>query len=172
MGDPYAILQVQPTAHPDVIAAAYRALARLYHPDSGGDERAMMALNQAWDILRDPARRAAYDAVRRVGLARPAQPAAPAHSEHARQPEAAPTPPADSGRRAADPSILDFGRYEGNSIAQVARIDPDYLLWLERTPIGRRFGREIAEQLATRKAVPARPQARQARRWAALDARR
>ena len=34
--DAYRILQVVPVAHPDVIRAAYYALARIYHPD--GDQ--------------------------------------------------------------------------------------------------------------------------------------
>src|SRR3989304_187044 len=31
--DPYEVLQVDPTASHEVITAAYRALARLFHPD-------------------------------------------------------------------------------------------------------------------------------------------
>ena len=45
------------------IAAAYRMLARRYHPDIAGEAatRRMMRINAAWDRLRDPERRAAYD---------------------------------------------------------------------------------------------------------------
>ncbi|HEX5466915.1 MAG TPA: DnaJ domain-containing protein [Candidatus Limnocylindrales bacterium] len=39
--------------------------------------------------------------------------------------------------------MLDFGRYEGWTIAQVARSDPDFLEWLERMPVGRQYRTEI-----------------------------
>ncbi len=65
--DLYEVLQVSPNADPDVIAAAYHRLARKYHPDvsnaSGANDR-MKALNAAYEILSDPARRASYDAWR------------------------------------------------------------------------------------------------------------
>ncbi|MEI8333200.1 MAG: DnaJ domain-containing protein [Chloroflexota bacterium] len=69
--DYYKTLQVDPEADPDVIGAAYRKLAQRYHPDVSGDPTArarMAAINAAWEILRDPARRAAYDRDRRLGL--------------------------------------------------------------------------------------------------------
>jgi DnaJ-class molecular chaperone len=36
LADPYKTLQVDPEAEDEVIAAAYRRLARKYHPDSTG----------------------------------------------------------------------------------------------------------------------------------------
>ena len=36
LADPYKTLQVDPEAEDEVIAAAYRRLARKYHPDSAG----------------------------------------------------------------------------------------------------------------------------------------
>jgi curved DNA-binding protein CbpA len=62
--DPYAVLQVSADADQAVIAAAYRALARRHHPDVAADPDAgarMARINAAWTILRDPARRRAYD---------------------------------------------------------------------------------------------------------------
>jgi len=61
--DAYAVLGVDPAADDDHIAAAYRMLARRYHPDIAGEAatRRMMRINAAWDRLRDPERRAAYD---------------------------------------------------------------------------------------------------------------
>ncbi|MFN2298923.1 MAG: J domain-containing protein, partial [Anaerolineales bacterium] len=62
--DPYAMLQVARNAEPEVIAAAYRALARKYHPDKGGSgaaTRRMQKINQAYGILKDPVKRKAYD---------------------------------------------------------------------------------------------------------------
>ena len=62
--DPYKTLQVDPEADPEVIQAAYRRLARKYHPDvMPGPEAAkrMVAINRAWALLEDPDARAAYD---------------------------------------------------------------------------------------------------------------
>jgi len=61
----YELLQVSPRAQPEVILAAYRVLARSYHPDISTDPNAarlMRALNVAYDVLSDPERRAQYDA--------------------------------------------------------------------------------------------------------------
>ena len=42
-----------------------------------------------------------------------------------------------------DPTTLDFGHYAGHTIAELAKIDPDYLRWLERHPSGTRYRAEI-----------------------------
>jgi curved DNA-binding protein CbpA len=70
--DYYEILQVSPKAGPEVIDAAYRRLARRYHPDVNPSEAAqdrMRELNQALEILMDPHRRADYDRRRQRSLA-------------------------------------------------------------------------------------------------------
>jgi len=62
--DPYEILQVRPDASDDVIRAAYRALARRYHPDTSADVALtpqMVTVNAAWEILGNPERRARHD---------------------------------------------------------------------------------------------------------------
>lgn len=62
--DMYAVLQVHPTAEPEIVDAAYRRLARMYHPDvnkSPGAHETMIRINLAYEILGDPAKRAAYD---------------------------------------------------------------------------------------------------------------
>jgi curved DNA-binding protein CbpA len=67
--DPYKTLQVDPEAEDEVIAAAYRRLARKYHPDvAAGAEAAarMAAINAAWEVVGDPVRRAAFDRQRAV----------------------------------------------------------------------------------------------------------
>ena len=46
------ILHLRPTAPPELVDAAYRCLARLHHPDAGGDHDAMLRLNQALEVLR------------------------------------------------------------------------------------------------------------------------
>ena len=63
----YAILNVSPDADPAVIEAAHRALIRKYHPDVliGGPESVQSRaaeINEAFQILRDPDKRARYDA--------------------------------------------------------------------------------------------------------------
>ena len=62
--DLYEILQVHPAAHPEVIQAAYRRLAQIYHPDrnpaTDASER-MAEINAAYAVLSDPQQRAAYD---------------------------------------------------------------------------------------------------------------
>jgi hypothetical protein len=65
--DCYAILGVSPTAENVVIGAAYRALMRHYHPDTNSDPEAQARAREitaAYAVLRDPARRAEYDARR------------------------------------------------------------------------------------------------------------
>jgi len=65
--DYYSILGVTPAAEDVVIRAAYRALIRHYHPDTNPDPQAqerVREINAAFAVLRDPAKRADYDAER------------------------------------------------------------------------------------------------------------
>ena len=62
----YDVLNVAPDAEPVVIEAAYRALMKKYHPDqaaaeSEGRPSSAADINRAFEILRDPSRRADYD---------------------------------------------------------------------------------------------------------------
>jgi hypothetical protein len=53
--DPYAVLGLRPDATPREVAAAYRDLAKRWHPDRGGGEEAarrMAEINGAYDLLR------------------------------------------------------------------------------------------------------------------------
>ena len=53
--DPFAVLGVAPGADERELLAAYRSLAKRWHPDRGGGERAqhrMAEINAAYDILR------------------------------------------------------------------------------------------------------------------------
>ncbi len=63
----YEVLQVQETACAEVIEAAWKALMRQVHPDvnPGAGPAAAQALNWAREQLRDPERRARYDAALR-----------------------------------------------------------------------------------------------------------
>jgi DnaJ domain len=63
----YEVLQVSAKASPEVVQAAYRVLARVYHPDvnqSPNAARMMRQINAAYKVLSDPERRARYDAQR------------------------------------------------------------------------------------------------------------
>ncbi len=189
--DPYKILQVDSEAEDEVIQAAYRRLARKYHPDLAETPEAaarMAAINAAWELIGDPAARAAFDRKRGAQTARPtaghpepgAAPASrpqgsagqPAGSTRSEPPPTQRPPEVvsrdwTSGRstegggfvesmRAAEgfgaagpppgrPSgtVLNFGRYAGWSLGEVARHDIEYIEWLDRAPIGRNYRQEV-----------------------------
>ena len=178
MADLYEVLQVSPSAEPEVIRAAFRALARKHHPDFGGDQHQMMAINEAWNVLGDRQRRSAYDASR-GGLRQRTNAVAQRNSTSAHPPVSHRSergPLAAAAERAADRvaeraetrqeagtagrgeapgdrpygTVLDFGRYAGWSVRELGTHDPDYLQWLQRTPIGRSFKTEIEQVLEAR----------------------
>lgn len=73
--DYYAILGVEPGAGEAEIKTAYRRLARKYHPDvskEAGAEERFKEVNEAYEALRDPQKRAHYDQLRAAGY-RPGQ---------------------------------------------------------------------------------------------------
>ena len=223
--DPYKVLQVDPEAERDVIEAAYRRLARKYHPDVSSEPEShekMIAINRAWEQLRDPVKRGAVDRSRQRTTGTAAWVAASdaqartagSVASHSRQvhtrgdPEqqgrsfARPTYTSPQPNRTAggastpgtwpfgmsDPnyehvatdgqagprtwstgharasgqketgaagpppgnpsgSVLNFGRFAGWSLGEIARTEIDYLEWLDRMPIGRAYGSEIDELL-------------------------
>jgi curved DNA-binding protein CbpA len=215
--DPYKVLQVDPSAEADVIEAAYKRLAKKYHPDVAPGPEAearMVQLNLARDTLRDPVRRAAVDRARIRAQATSARVVAdagrtPDHQGRHRTrgetqadpddttPETPGRPAGRAGRwpfpgmadhgpglgeqastswtsgrsteghaydaasmgtpdgyGAAGPppgnpsgSILTFGRYSGWTLGEIARVDLEYLEWLDRTPIGRPYAPEIDKLL-------------------------
>lgn len=79
--DYYDTLGVDPGAGDTEIKAAYRRLARKYHPDVSKEpdaEERFKAVNEAYEALRDPAKRAAYDQLRARGY-RPGDEVRPPH---------------------------------------------------------------------------------------------
>ena len=160
----YSVLGVHQDADDADIASAYRALARVYHPDVAGDgaNARMSRINAAWDRLRTPRRRDAYDrelgifpvrraprktepkrSSRTAGLDQPieATHAAVRHRKRDGTGGAGPPPGRPSG------SVLQFGRHIGWSIGEVARVDPGYLEWLEAHREGASYLDEIDEAL-------------------------
>ena len=62
--DYYATLGAERDATQSEIDRLYKRLAVQHHPDRGGDEEEMKALNEAYGVLRDETCRRAYDAER------------------------------------------------------------------------------------------------------------
>lgn len=68
--DYYDTLGVEPGAGEAEIKTAYRRLARKFHPDvskEAGAEEKFKAVNEAYEALRDPEKRKAYDQLRARG---------------------------------------------------------------------------------------------------------
>ena len=72
MADFYSTLGVERTAADDDIKKAYRKLAMTYHPDRNGGskeaEEKFKEITEAYDVLRDPQKRATYDRYGEAGL--------------------------------------------------------------------------------------------------------
>ena len=72
MAEYYGVLGVERGASDDEIKKAYRKLAMTYHPDrnngSKDAEEKFKEITEAYDVLRDPKKRAAYDRYGEAGL--------------------------------------------------------------------------------------------------------
>lgn len=99
----YDNLKVTRNAPPEVIKAAYRVLAQKYHPDMNGGNpdatRVMGIINEAYETLKDPLRRAEHDAWidREEALLR-------ARAEAVPPAPPAPPPPATEQAKSASPA--------------------------------------------------------------------
>jgi curved DNA-binding protein CbpA len=155
--DPYKTLQVDPEAEDEVIAAAYRRLARKYHPDVAIDSSAatrMAAINAAWEIVGDPARRAAFDRERAVQIALGRRTAEAEAGRGAAAGGATARPPETVSRDWTSGRSTSGSGYEpsmrtadaagaAGSLGEIARTDLEYIEWLDRMPIGRHYRDEI-----------------------------
>jgi len=128
--DPYQVLGVAPTASGVEIKAAYRALVKQHHPDAGGDEHTILALNAAWEVLGDVQRRAQHD------------------RRHT---------PARHGPSAT--SVAAASRAARKASAAAARGDGELLAWLQQVyaPIDRLLAQVINPFPAQLKALSADP---------------
>jgi molecular chaperone DnaJ len=74
MRDYYEILNVHRSAEPDAIKRAYRKLALEHHPDRNNgapeSEDRFKEITEAYEVLRDPEKRAAYDRFGHAGVKR------------------------------------------------------------------------------------------------------
>lgn len=163
--DLYQVLMVDRAVDGDILEAVYRRLVARYQPGAGGGAWAagrLAAVERAYAILRDPYVRARYDA-RMAEDARLADHQDPAREEAvtAPSPQALPTAPAvqpatvrvvAERHPVGSPGlpVLDFGRYAGWTLRQLAFHDPDYLEWLVRSPGGRQYRAQITAILGTR----------------------
>ncbi len=61
MNDYYKTLGIKKGSSGDEIKRAYRKLAHEHHPDKGGDPEKFKAINEAYQVLSDPRKKAQYD---------------------------------------------------------------------------------------------------------------
>ena len=148
--DHYRTLMVDPEADPEVITAAFRVLARRLHPDrdiTGVEEYRMAELNRAYGVLRDPQKRALYDAERALTPVGPGtDDEAPRRGGLAARWNAAEDTEAPANQpttMAGHDARVDFGRYAGMTLREIAGQDLEYLRWLSRHSSGLRFRHDI-----------------------------
>lgn len=140
--DPYHVLGVPRSASVQAIRAAYVARARRAHPDIVGTRGldSMRALNEAWEILKDAERRAAFDAASGGPAASPARGSTIADD---------PDRPFWTGAMGSPPGrpwgpVVSFGIFAGWSIGEISRRDRGYLVWLKDRP----EASELREQIS------------------------
>lgn len=140
----YRIMMVDEAADQDIIRSVYRELARRHHPDVDASAQAvtrMAEINEAYSVLRDPSRRSRYNAALAEARRR---------ARAADLPSPSPRPQyGDAGVPVGPPAgpLIDFGRYRGWTLGQIRRHDPDFLEWLVKMPVGRRYQAEITDLL-------------------------
>lgn len=154
--DPYEVLGVPRNASVRQIRAAYVARARRAHPDLVGLRGldVMRTLNEAWAVLKDANRRAAFD----VSTGNPPTPPAMGSTSFRDDPDrpfwtgaSGPPPGRPSG------TVLNFGIFAGWSLGEIARRDRGYLQWLRDRPEAKGFRPEIMRLIEPSTEEPVEP---------------
>jgi curved DNA-binding protein CbpA len=151
--DPYEVLGVSRTASKHQIRAAYVARARRAHPDLVGQRGldVMRALNEAWEVLKDDARRTEFDLATGGPTAQDLGGSGGSTSKPgARRDD--PNLPFWTGANGPPPgrpfgSVLEFGIYAGWSLGEISRRDRGYLMWLRDRAEGEPYRAEITRML-------------------------
>jgi curved DNA-binding protein CbpA len=153
--NPYEVLGVPRNASVRQIRAAYVDRARRAHPDLVGTRGLdmMRTLNEAWAILKDAARRSAFDVA--TGGHTSAGSGSNAFQDD-------PNRPFWTGAMGAAPGrpwgpVLDFGIYAGWSLGEISRRDRGYLMWLRDRPEATAFRLEILKLLDPNADEPEEP---------------
>ncbi len=100
--DPYTILGIDSTASAAEIKSAYRQLVKKHHPDAGGDEKIIVEINAAWEVLGTYDSRQAYDDMRCSSL----DPVEESKQREARNAQASVVAKAAQGQAAAEKDAL------------------------------------------------------------------
>ncbi|QUQ70957.1 Chaperone protein DnaJ [Kutzneria sp. CA-103260] len=79
--DYYELLEVKPGASQAEIKSAHRSLVKVLHPDAGGSQIMFRLVQEAYETLSDPAKRAAYDQRRSLGVPEQRRPRPPTPPE-------------------------------------------------------------------------------------------
>jgi curved DNA-binding protein CbpA len=118
--DYYSDLEINQSDGQEAIQQAYRRLAKRYHPDRAGLEGAgrFRLIQEAYEVLSDPRRKAAYDETissRRVRRPRPAEPLVTPSARTRPEPFAAPDAPTNGSSSAGfsglvRPEVYEFAR--------------------------------------------------------------
>lgn len=145
--DPYEVLGVSRSATTGEIRTAYLARARRAHPDLVGNRgtEVMRALNEAWAVLKDEARRSVFDSQRVQPAPVYTASAADAGGAGAGSVGARPFWHGAMGRPPGRPSgpVLEFGIYAGWSIGEIAARDRGYMYWLRDRPEAQAIREEV-----------------------------
>ncbi len=169
--EPHEILGVPRFAPWPEVRAAFRTLARRYHPDgSAPDSRQMAVVNAAYEALERRRRESNGGAAPGAAWSRagsapggapsaagtsPGVPVGPGPTVAAAAPRVPSRPPAGSllsrvqAARHVETPVIDFGQYAGWRISEIAEQDPRYLVWLSRHSSGIRFRRAIEQVLGS-----------------------
>lgn len=165
--DYYKILEVDPEADSDVITAAYRVLAKRVRAKPALEEMDQIRLAEldlAYAVLSNPAQRRAFDE-RRLSETVAVGPGYVNGNGHASENGSGSAYDAVA-RLAAGPLserlaaglhgeslgelTINFGRYAGWTLSEIAQSDPEYLQWLSRHSSGIRYRSAILRLLRDR----------------------